>query len=90
MSPSFRGGEQDGYDGISDRLPVDDGMLRLHALDADAALEGSGSAGVDAAGHDQRRGEDLRGKNLACWCELPKPGKPDLCHAAVLLEFANR
>jgi hypothetical protein len=23
-------------------------------------------------------------------CELPKPGKPDLCHAAALLEFANR
>lgn len=29
---------------------------------------------------------DLRGKNLACWCPLPKPGEPDLCHAAVLLE----
>jgi hypothetical protein len=32
----------------------------------------------------------LRGKNLACWCLLPKPGEPDLCHAAVLLEIANR
>ena len=32
----------------------------------------------------------LRGKNLACWCELPKPGEPDICHAAVLLELANR
>lgn len=29
--------------------------------------------------------EELRGKNLACWC---KPGTP--CHADVLLEFANR
>jgi hypothetical protein len=29
--------------------------------------------------------EPLRGKNLACWC------RPDeLCHADVLLEFANR
>jgi hypothetical protein len=28
----------------------------------------------------------LRGKNLACWCPLPEPGKPDVCHAAVLLE----
>ena len=27
----------------------------------------------------------LRGKNLACWC---KPG--ELCHADVLLEYANR
>lgn len=32
----------------------------------------------------------LRGKNLACWCPLPKPGEPDLCHAAVLLELANQ
>lgn len=29
--------------------------------------------------------EQLRGKNLACWC---KPGDP--CHADVLLELANR
>lgn len=26
----------------------------------------------------------LRGKNLACWCELGSP-----CHADVLIEFAN-
>lgn len=32
----------------------------------------------------------LRGKNLACWCKLPKPGEPDICHAAVLLELANK
>lgn len=32
----------------------------------------------------------LRGKNLACWCQPPKPGEPDLCHAAVLLQLANR
>ena len=29
--------------------------------------------------------EELRGKNLACWC---KPGQP--CHADVLLEIANQ
>jgi hypothetical protein len=29
----------------------------------------------------------LRGKNLACWCPLPEPGKPDVSHAAVLLEL---
>ena len=33
---------------------------------------------------------DLGGKNLACWCALPEPGQPDNCHAAVLLEIANR
>lgn len=31
--------------------------------------------------HIQR---DLRGKNLACWCQLDQP-----CHADVLLEMAN-
>lgn len=28
--------------------------------------------------------EDLKGKNLACWCSLDQP-----CHADVLLEIAN-
>ena len=28
--------------------------------------------------------QDLRGKNLACWCKLGDP-----CHADVLLEIAN-
>ncbi len=28
--------------------------------------------------------DDLRGKNLACWCALDQP-----CHADVLLELAN-
>jgi hypothetical protein len=31
----------------------------------------------------------LRGKNLGCWCVLPKDGEPDMCHAALLLELAN-
>jgi hypothetical protein len=31
----------------------------------------------------------LRGKNLACWCPLPKNGEPDSCHAAILLQLAN-
>lgn len=33
--------------------------------------------------------DELRGKNLACWCPLPKPGEVDWCHAAVLLREAN-
>ena len=40
--------------------------------------------------HLRRNLRHLRGKNLACWCPLPKPGEPDLCHAAVLLDLANR
>ena len=34
--------------------------------------------------------DELRGHDLACWCPLPEPGEPDYCHAAVLLERANR
>jgi len=33
--------------------------------------------------------ERLRGKNLACWCSLPRQGEPDICHAAVLLAWVN-
>jgi hypothetical protein len=32
----------------------------------------------------------LRGKNLACWCPLPEPSEPDICHAAVLLELVRK
>jgi hypothetical protein len=32
----------------------------------------------------------LHGKNLACWCPLPTDGGFDTCHAALLLELANR
>lgn len=34
---------------------------------------------------DPRLLDDLRGKNLACWCAAGAP-----CHADVLLELANR
>src|SRR3990167_2798719 len=33
--------------------------------------------------------KELAGKNLGCWCPLPKPGEPDHCHASLLLELAN-
>jgi hypothetical protein len=32
---------------------------------------------------------ELAGRDLACWCPLPGPGQPDICHAAVLLHLAN-
>lgn len=35
--------------------------------------------------HTRDAMEELRGKNLACWC---RPDEP--CHADVLLEMANR
>lgn len=37
-----------------------------------------------------RNVEGLRGKNLACWCPLPEDGEEDMCHAAVLIDVANR
>ena len=33
---------------------------------------------------------ELRGKNLACWCPKPKMYDMDKCHAATLLELANK
>ena len=48
--------------------------------------------GLDGTAHpDSHMGrilssiEELRGKDLACWCPLDQP-----CHADVLLEMANR
>lgn len=46
-------------------------------------LEGKLRITVD----DVRR--ELRGKDLLCWCPLPKAGEPDNCHASVLLRVAN-
>ena len=31
----------------------------------------------------------LGGCDLACWCDLPAPAEPDICHCAVLLSLAN-
>jgi Domain of unknown function (DUF4326) len=33
---------------------------------------------------------ELGGKNLGCYCHLPEPGEPDLCHAAIEIELSNR
>lgn len=33
--------------------------------------------------------DELAGYDLACWCPLPEPGEPDICHAAILLDLAN-
>lgn len=39
---------------------------------------------------DEQIVRELRGKDLACPCELPEPGERDFCHAAELIRFANR
>lgn len=31
----------------------------------------------------------LTGRDLACWCSLPAEGRPDWCHGAILLAWAN-
>jgi hypothetical protein len=33
--------------------------------------------------------EELPGRDLACWCKLPRPGEPDVCHGAWLLGAVN-
>jgi len=39
---------------------------------------------------DEQIRAELAGKDLACPCEVPGPGEVDHCHAAVLIEQANR
>lgn len=61
------------------------------AIDFREWLEGH--ARFNGAGYGLRRATllarlpELRGHDLACFCELPKPGEPDLCHGAVLLDI---
>lgn len=33
--------------------------------------------------------DELAGKDLACYCDLPEAGRPDPCHAAFLIAHAN-
>jgi len=33
---------------------------------------------------------ELASRPLACWCPLPEPGQADHCHAAHLIELANK
>lgn len=36
-----------------------------------------------------RARRDLAGRYLMSWCVEPKPGQPDHCHGAALLEIAS-
>ena len=65
-------------------------LFRLTIFDP---TEGMRMAYPSAGGHfakftveDVRR--ELAGHDLCCWCPLPVPGEPDICHAAVLLSIA--
>lgn len=62
---------------------------RIHATSIFRALLTSPWCYMDAWGLPTGWQDELRGHDLACWCPLPEPGKPDHCHAAVLLELAN-
>lgn len=61
---------------------VSENMLRIEAVQAFRRwIESCNSLStIDAA----RIKSELRGKNLACWCDLNEP-----CHADVLLDIAN-
>lgn len=37
----------------------------------------------------ERAYQELAGNDLACWCHVPDPGEPDLCHGAVWLDVVG-
>jgi hypothetical protein len=39
--------------------------------------------------HQAQIARELGGRNLGCWCPLPKDGRPDRCHRSILLRLAN-
>lgn len=61
----------------------------VHGLLAISAGKSSVDAQKNAHQHIVAHRNDIAGKNLACWCPLPKAGERDMCHAAVLLEIVN-
>lgn len=61
---------------------VGDPCVAGHVMDASGAVDHFRRLGRIALTRTDI--EELRGKNLACWC---KPSEP--CHADVLLEWAN-
>ena len=68
---------QGGEDGDGNRAYLV--QLFREFLDRDGEGDGHGRKLAE------RAQQELRGKNLACWCPLDGP-----CHADVLLEIANR
>ena len=55
------------------------GLIRMYTVPCPTHQEQAAAQDIIRA-----RLSELRGKNLACWCELGSP-----CHADVLLELAN-
>lgn len=63
--------------------PIEDRTCAVELYTMHTDLMGSYELDVDEVR------QVLGGHDLACWCPLPAPGEPDVCHAAVLLEIAN-
>jgi Domain of unknown function (DUF4326) len=57
-----------------------DGLIHT-AAEAVLAFDDDLLADIDLL---ERAYQGLAGRDLACWCGLPAPGKPDICHAALL------
>lgn len=67
------------------------GVYTAKVMDRRHAWQLYRSVAIDNAELVAAAQSELRGKNLACWCPKPAhPYEPDCCHAAVLLEIANR
>ncbi len=75
---------------VGETYPVaEDGILtdEEHTCTSNADAVAMFRSWADDADHgfDDEEIDDLRGKDLACWCAPDQP-----CHADVLLEIANR
>lgn len=60
-----------------------------HVRDCAHAVALFGAYARITNGYEFLARRDLAGKSLGCWCPLPEPGEPDICHAAVLLAISN-
>lgn len=88
---TIAGAREAGYRGTDTSLAAwCSGLYREWLEDQPGSLTRMLEGGEAKASSIRARLPILRGRNLACWCALPAPGEPDPCHAAVLLDLANR
>ena len=64
-----------------------EGLSSLRILSAELAVQAFSWWILEQPGLMLSMADELGGRNLACWCRLPRPGEPDYCHAADLLSL---
>jgi uncharacterized protein DUF4326 len=78
-----------GAPGIPDAATATGRLAALIAMRSGSLAAGEVVAALPSYPSVEEIRAELAGRDLACWCRLPAPGEPDLCHAAVLLEISN-